>query len=146
MIITEKQLLIMYDVLKQACKIEPGIAGYKKELLVALLNAIVYQQNDEPINISDRDDLEEEYRQTLMKASKKMQKKIIKGVKEMVDSDSVLKEKEAKIDAAIEDGLKLVNIGQINNPITNAECKIQTIVDAAKERTPISVECKLISD
>ena len=49
--INEKQLVIMFDVLKESQRIIGGMAGYSQETLNQLVNAIINQQSDELFDV-----------------------------------------------------------------------------------------------
>lgn len=51
--VTEKQLLVMFDVLKESCRIHGGWAGYSHETLQNLVQEIVNQQPDTIRDIKD---------------------------------------------------------------------------------------------
>jgi len=45
--ISEKQLLMLLDISKDACKIEGILGGYDPETRITLVNEIINQQSDE---------------------------------------------------------------------------------------------------
>jgi len=49
--LTEKQAMIMFDVLKAALRIQGGFAGYKTEDLSKIANQIINQQSDEIVEL-----------------------------------------------------------------------------------------------
>lgn len=51
--ITEKQLLVMYEVFRDACRARVGMGGFSPETLEGILNQILNQQSDVIIDVKD---------------------------------------------------------------------------------------------
>ena len=51
--ITEKQLIILFDIAKESQCINNGFAGYTQATIKMIVNQIINQQSDELIDVSD---------------------------------------------------------------------------------------------
>ena len=51
--ISEKQLLMLVDIAKDTCAITDVVGGYDPQTRVQLINDIINQQNDKPMEIDD---------------------------------------------------------------------------------------------
>ena len=49
MIITHKQLLVLYQIAVESCKTHGSFAGYTADMRLQLVNQILDQQSDEPV-------------------------------------------------------------------------------------------------
>lgn len=56
--ISEQQLLMLFEVAKESCKMVSGMGGYSHETLLQLVNNILNQQNRTLVDVGNLEQLE----------------------------------------------------------------------------------------